>query len=124
DANARLWPFLLPSDMAREIPDYELVTVDGRWVRRARRWLLFGTSVATTARPRGKVLAKFSIRLPPSCTYCGRRIDGTEVWGFDVDRLVECRTCGKARGRMSNDAFLEMCRRVARRRRQEPRQGS
>jgi hypothetical protein len=115
DANGRLWPFLLRESVGKEIDDYELVSVEGVWIRRGRYWRLLTTKAIATRSQRDVVVEEFSVPASPACSYCGKDIAATELWGFDGVWRVECHACGSARGKMKRDEFLKLCEEIARR---------
>jgi hypothetical protein len=48
DGRGRLWPFLLRRSVSTEVDDYELVAVEGVWIKRGRHWRLLTTRVEST----------------------------------------------------------------------------
>lgn len=114
DSEQRLWPFLARGEVGRKIQDYEIVIVDGVWVRRGRRWLLFASRVETRSpdTDSGTLVEEFTLPARLRCWYCRGTTSGRGLWGLDSDWRVECPACGQAKGKMPSDAFLRLCRRV------------
>lgn len=115
DSEHRLWPFLIRGSVGRQVHDYQLVRVEGVWVRHVDKWLLLATKVGARTPANDEVVAVdgFAVPVALTCSYCGDQLDDNELWGFDPDWRVECNICGTARGTMARSVFLSLCQKVS-----------
>ena len=108
----RLYPFVISEVVAKEIPDYSLVEIKGKWRKKGRHWYLLTTSLRRIEpnHRRGKYRNQFT--LTGACIYCGRELETGTLWGFDNQGDEECCICGEMRGRMLCGSFVEHIRTI------------
>lgn len=109
-----LYPFVISEVAAKEIPNYSLVEIKGKWRKKGRHWYLLTTSLRRIDpnHRRGKYRNQFA--LTGACIYCGYELAIETLWGFDNQGSEECCICGEMRGRMPCGSFLEHVKQLAR----------
>jgi len=126
DSENKVFRFHFPADSARQVSDYELVTVHGCWQKRGRQWILLASKVERRNFGSDVVHEIQGIPDPKKrfCRYCGIAIPYNETWGLDHEFQIECARCGQMRGTLSAEEFVRHCRRIGgRKKSKEPKMG-
>lgn len=118
-----MYPFRLPESVALLIDDFDVVTMRGRWRKRRGRWLLLATHITiwTVGEGEGTTWEWRPDVSVLSCHLCCVQLLEKDPWGIDEQYAVECGVCGSARGRLSSDDFISLCRRIVRSERRKAR---
>ena len=116
--DGRLFPFLVPYPLAKEVKNYTLVRVSGRWIKWEGTWFLVATRLVSVAYPSGAHTRRKAARVGRTlkCHYCNRQVSHRKRWGFDTSFHIECEACSSFRGKLSPRQFLRRCRVIAMRR--------
>jgi hypothetical protein len=105
-----LFPFLMPQNIAAELPDYSPIEIHGKWCKRGSRWYLLTESFR---RLRGRA-SRYETRMPQlqdQCGVCSQALK--DNWGLTDDGDRECSTCGEMRGARRRRDFLRHMRRIS-----------
>ena len=105
-----LYPFVISEVAAKEIPDYSLVEIKGKWKKKGRHWYLLTTSLRRIEPNHRRGKYRNQLALTGACTYCGCELAIETRWGFDNQGSEECCTCGEMRGRIPRGSFFEHVR--------------
>lgn len=115
DVDGNLFPFTVPTAIARKLSLYSMVRVSGRWacVHDVPRLIAERVIIMDYPGDRPKTFRVVSLgKKRVACAYCGKSV-AKGKWGIDSARRVECANCASLRGDVSPDNFLRQIRRIA-----------